>query len=511
MRARPTPHAQTPHAWAGAALAAACLLLAGACGGQRADEVARGRGILLIAVDALRWDHLELNGYDRRTSPCLIEFAGECVTFDSAWSTGADVAPSHISLLTGCDPLLSKSPRVPLADGTEAAPAFSWTVPEAVPNLALELLADGWDTAAFVDHPRLSGLRGFERGFHEFHEFGGADREERPVFGFQGVARRFVDWLHDVDVEQDWFAYVHMSDLERMWGQEPLSYRTGMSLRGRLDYVLPVASSEHAFHALPRSRASERQRSLAELEAIYDTALGDLDRNLERLLTHVRAEVDWDNTTVVLVGTYGMALGEGGLYLTAGGLTAADLHVPLLVRPAPRLGIPVGVRSNALASLTDIAPTLLELAQVARPSGMHGVSLNGPLRGRAGGRERTFAMGGLYEGLAAVEDGQLYSLAWPALRHGAVLGRSWYGTRRVDKRSEVEELFAGVADGRLEAVPPGPERAARCAELRAQCERWLADLERARAVLHLWPWDRALVRPGVVAELQARGVLGDVR
>ena len=34
-----------------------------------------------------------------------------------------------------------------------------------------------------------------------------------------------VDWLADVDPAQDWFAYVHMSDLERMWSQEPLAYK----------------------------------------------------------------------------------------------------------------------------------------------------------------------------------------------------------------------------------------------------------------------------------------------
>ena len=52
-------------------LLALLLALPGACGGGDTEARAEGRGLLVVAVDALRRDHLELNGYDRRTSPWL--------------------------------------------------------------------------------------------------------------------------------------------------------------------------------------------------------------------------------------------------------------------------------------------------------------------------------------------------------------------------------------------------------------------------------------------------------
>ena len=60
--------------------------------------------------------------------------------------------------------------------------------------------------------------------------------------------------------------------------------------------------------------------------------------------------------------------------------TDVDLHVPLIVRPRGGLGAPVA--RSQLASLMDVAPTLLEITGLSAPASMHGVSFEPLLRGR---------------------------------------------------------------------------------------------------------------------------------
>lgn len=67
------------------------------------------------------------------------------------------------------------------------------------------------------------------------------------------------------------------------------------------------------------------------------------------------------------------------------------IRIPLLIR-YPRLGRR-GVTLDGPALNIDLAPTLLELAGVARPAGLQGTSLAPVLAGRTGGRR----LGFLYE------------------------------------------------------------------------------------------------------------------
>ena len=59
------------HDWR-AAWILACVALPCATGcGPRPSDAPHGRGVLVIAIDALRADHLSASGYDRETTPVL--------------------------------------------------------------------------------------------------------------------------------------------------------------------------------------------------------------------------------------------------------------------------------------------------------------------------------------------------------------------------------------------------------------------------------------------------------
>jgi arylsulfatase A-like enzyme len=105
------------------------------------------------------------------------------------------------------------------------------------------------------------------------------------------------------------------------------------------------------------------------------------DRQVSALLDAIERSGELDNTIVVVTSDNGMPFprAKANLY-------DAGTHMPLAIR-WPR-GIKPGTVVDAFVSLTDLAPTFLEAANVAAPSGMTGTSLLRLLAGKTDGTAR---------------------------------------------------------------------------------------------------------------------------
>src|SRR5262245_17020867 len=219
-------------------------LLALACGPKPSDERV-GRGVLVIAIDGLRADHLSCAGYDRPTTRVIDALARQGVYFAECWSAAPRTLPAHVALLSGCDPWIAR--RGALEVETSADP-LSWRIPDQAPRLAQEFLAHGYATAAFVGSPELSPLCGFGRGFQHYAAPSGGAGGDAIEFGFDGVSQRFVNWLLESSPGEDWFAYLHVDDLVRLWSRAAPDekFDTLFSPRPELARVPPVSNAEDA-------------------------------------------------------------------------------------------------------------------------------------------------------------------------------------------------------------------------------------------------------------------------
>ena len=491
-----------------ALMAPITLGVLGGCGGD-SDRDNVGRGVLVIAIDGLRADHLSGYGYDRPTTPHLDALAAEGVRFDQAFSTSPLRLPAHVPLFTGCDPNVAR--RRYLVDEFTAGPEERWAVPDKVPHLAVELLMEGFATAAFVDHPDLGPDYGFGRGFQRYlvteHEIYG-EPEER---GIQAVRDRFLQWVRGLERSKPWFAYLHLHDLERVWQEPDPLWEAHFSPRPELDRVPPVASTDEVFFALPRSRWRGGGRTLGYYEALYDGHLRKLDAELDDLLRALELQGRYENTTVVVVGTHGVQFGEAGLLLRSGLFSTADVRVPWILR-SPR--IPPERRGTVLegvASLLDVAPTLLDFLRLPAPGGMHGTTQLPYIldAGAEAPRSVAFATCGLRAGGAAFGPRWTYEATIP----GRVLGdahqrRTWFGDDREHEGSH--EVYY---DRTLQAYPPlfgqgmAPPHEVRA--LQAAAVAWEHNLGRARKALQGGTILFDPVEPEEIAELQALGFLGD--
>lgn len=472
------------------------------------------RGVLLITIDALRADHVSGFGYDLETTPNLDRLARQGTRFTQCFASAPLPIPSHVALFTGCEPLLARR-VLPGGEGTDEQ---RWSIPDELPRLAVEFLARGYATAAFVDDHAFSETFGFGAGFQHYW------MSPKNARGSHLMVQEALQWILARGRDERWFAVLHLNDLERCWYVPDLAREDFFQPRAGLAFVPPVGATDDVFFAIPHDRWRGGARTLGQYIAIYDGHLRKVDEALGRMMESLKAARLLDRTVVSVVGNFGVQFGEAGLYLRSGRYSMADLHVPWIVRVPPQWpaerepGGNGGQGVEALASLIDVAPTLLELAGVPPPSGMQGVSqaryVIEPGRGEPpAGTTRTtaFASCGLQEGVTV--------LAWP--RHclellvpdrtqNAVMRRSWFGEDRLSEGSATVRFYDRLLDPHppLESPvpdPPPPE----FVTMRERASKWLENVTLARRVLQENLFVHERVDAEMVRRLREAGYLGN--
>ncbi len=277
------------------------------------DALARTKGmnVLLITVDALRFDMIGPDVADRAEFPELVKLLGESVWFTRAIAPASGTDISLGTLLTGRhDPYQSIETTLPEAMQALGRRTYSALPVEVTRYVGEVLPARGidrarsvhtdWGTNDIGDHvssaaTTLEGVRALD------------DAGERPSFV----------WLHYFDVHEH-----HQIDVPKSL------------LKGVHD---ETSRKRHAYRALLLAIDHEIGRVRAELAT----------RNLA------------DRTIIVFASDHGESLGEDPRLLETHGKVAyhALIRIPLAFHIP---GVTPGQRTDAV-SIVDIAPTLLSL------------------------------------------------------------------------------------------------------------------------------------------------------
>jgi arylsulfatase A-like enzyme len=134
--------------------------------------------------------------------------------------------------------------------------------------------------------------------------------------------------------------------------------------------------------------------------AAYYAMITHVDAAIGRIMYALHANGHSENTIVVLAGDNGLAVGQHGL-MGKQSLYDHSVHVPL-VMAGP--GVPGGERRDGLCLLSDIFPTLCDLANVDTPASVEGSSLTPNLASAdAPGRDHVYlayknVQRGVYDG-----------------------------------------------------------------------------------------------------------------
>jgi tetratricopeptide (TPR) repeat protein len=307
------------------------LLLLIACGTKETPEaatpIAPPGDIILVTIDTWRADAAGFAGSTAVKTPYLDSLAARGIVFTNAHAHNVITLPSHTNILTGLNPYQH---GVRENAGFVLDPKYT--------SVARTLHGNGYATGAFVAAFPLDARFGLNQGFDVYDDNYG---KGRASIDFSMLERR---------------ADAVLQAAAKWW----------QSSAGRKRFLWVHLYDPHAPYAPPEPFAStyKQQPYLGEVASVDDA----LSRGLAPLLA--------DDTTLIITGDHGEALGDHG-ELTHGLFAyESTLKIPLLLL-AP------GVRAHsepAYVRHIDIAPTILARAGITPKSPLPGQSLLGAIQ-----------------------------------------------------------------------------------------------------------------------------------
>jgi len=282
--------------------------------------------IILITVDTARGDRMGYAGYDRPTTPTLDRLAHSGLRFTWAFSQASQTKASMPSMFTGR-----------YYSEVERSPDLWATVHEQNTTLAERLKRAGYHTAGIPSHRFFLPGYGLDQGFTEWDLSIVRRFQKRIPHVISGhlVTDAALKWLGERPDDPPFFLWLHYIDPHHAY-QDHADINFG-----------------------------------ADAEDLYDEEILYTDRQIGRLLAGLDASPFADDTYVIVNSDHGEGFYEHGYRYHGQHLYNDQVRVPLIIAgpglPSRQIEQPV--------SLIDLVPTLLELAGLAVPSDLPGVSL----------------------------------------------------------------------------------------------------------------------------------------
>jgi N-sulfoglucosamine sulfohydrolase len=285
--------------------------------------------VLFIADDVSAGD-FGCYGHPSLRTPHVNALAAGGLRFSNAYLTISSCSPTRTSLITGRYPHNTGAPELHM----DKSPHLG-----NLPQFPRELREAGYHTA--------------QAG--KWHFNGDASgsfvtrRESEP-----SGAENWIPLLRDRPQDKPFFMWFAAIDAHRDWDQ-PLA----AGPHGPADAVVPPYLVDG-----PATR---------EDLAHYYNEVHRFDANIGRVVDELKRQGVYENTILIVMADNGRPFPRDKSYLTDSGIkTPLVIHWPAgITRPA----VP-----GSLVSTIDLAPTILELAGVARPRSFQGVSLVPVLR-----------------------------------------------------------------------------------------------------------------------------------
>ncbi len=149
-----------------------------------------------------------------------------------------------------------------------------------------------------------------------------------------------------------------VSDLAQQQRLSPIDFQSRPRRPDELDIPNPILpASPVSGH---EAGGSAGDRSAKTLQAAYYAMIKLIDDQVGRILEALEETQQRENTVVLFMSDHGEMLGDHGLIQKGCRFYEGSVHVPMIWSWPGR--IQAGLRSSGLVELTDIAPTLLELA-----------------------------------------------------------------------------------------------------------------------------------------------------
>ena len=281
------------------------------------------RRVLVVGIDTLRPDAFTQSGHPEDVSAVLDPFAESAVLFDNAWAPAPRTRPSFRSSITGAMPMRAIT-----------APTVGETFQKA-----------GFTTAGVTANVHLVPRHGFNDGF-DFWQFQNSEDADIQM-------GRASDWF-EANQDHDSFLFMHLMDPHNfyrapgLWGNKYVDHEKG-----------PLSVELNRWQVLRLKGLTDENK--AWLRDRYDGEVAWMADQLSAFLAQVLAMPG--ETLIVLHSDHGEEFWDHGSYEHNHTLYSEVTQANLWIRPPSGWGGGPH-RIAAPVSLTDIAPTLYDMAGI---------------------------------------------------------------------------------------------------------------------------------------------------
>ena len=453
---------------------------------------------LLFMPETLRADVVFGPRENRAKTPNMDALAEEGVAFTGCFAQSPWCSPSRVSMFSGLYPhtwgqrslmaLLKPDQRNLFRDLKDAGYRnvvygkndllAQESIPLCFDEVNLRVHAEPF--AAFAPPPHAEGSR-WEPTFYRGRRTG-EDCHDHD-WAIIESALQFLDEPHDqpfcvylplsfvhpeYEVEEPFFS---MHDLESIPEPIPTEHE------GKRSYMPAL----HKAHGLDKLSVDDYK----EIKRIYYGMTSRVDRQLGLLVEKLKERGLYDDTVIVLFSDHGDYAGDFGMVEKFHvGLEDCIMHVPLILSGP---GVGSGEAKSCLCEMTDLYPTLLELAGLKSKHYHWGRSLCPVMDGTTGThRDAVFAEGGNHPDErehyhVVVGESSVYSPMYrlmerePRVSRRAMMIRTenWKYVYSPDDRSE---LFDIAADPReITNLADDPEYASVVSRMQERLLHWMLD------------------------------------
>ncbi len=361
------------------------------------ESASQPMNVVFILSDDHRYDFMGfMNKVTFLETPAMDKMANQGAHVENAFVTTSLCSPSRASILTG-----QLSHRHQVIDNQSLVSDTSYFFPQYLQRHGYETSFFGkWHMGEHHANPR--------KGFGHWVSFKGQGVYYNPTLNINGEEKYFGDssyitdlltdealsWLdRKRDKNKPFFMYlshkgVHsdFQPAQRHSGKyhnEKPSYPPSMfpEQRSAEEYNYKdvpewVKEQRHSWHGVDYMYHGEI--NFDEFYRRYTETLLSIDESIDEVLNYLEKNNLLDNTIVFYMGDNGFSFGEHGL-IDKRHAYEESIRVPLLIYGGKNY-----ITNNKIKELIqniDIAPTILELAGLDKPSNMDGTSFVGLLKG----------------------------------------------------------------------------------------------------------------------------------
>jgi len=341
-------------------------------------DTAGDLNIILISLDALRWDRTGISGNKDGLTPNLDQFADQAVVFHEATTAAPWTLPSHMSVWTGRWPSVHQVTNKlrPLSGGQMVETSLSPGI-DTYPDL---LIRSGRTAVAFTGGAGVQAKYGFGRNFETYLDdryFGGLDYAIPPALTWlKGhLDQPFFMFLHGYDVHGQFdLPQAHIDTIGGYSGALNGSKTEQAELREKgLENIKAPGDPAHLHGTLD-------QKDVAFLAEVYDHKVRATDERLGAFLSQLKTLGLFDRSIIIVMSDHGDEFMDHGGLDHGATLYEEQLHVAMMIHfpgYSRRHDIKTPVRT------VDIFPTVFAAMGLEGPSTVDGKSLLPLMRGQS--------------------------------------------------------------------------------------------------------------------------------